>query len=454
MQLYSEKRDYVLYSSEERLLQNHWTSCRQSLLTIYRSNKRLDFELLKQAWSYVLDVHEALSYAFLKDKNGKWYCTRVIDKHALLSEKCMTHLDLSSIQDEALQSQLLLGMSQLWLKKVMRHEPPALYHVALVELGAEKQRIYLTYHHTIMDGFSLNFIFLPEFCRVYLQIASGQKPYLPPVPDSMRDFAKAFREYTTKPELWTRGLEHWVKITADELLRFTPDKTGTDIEFYKFDQKTISATKAKRIRQVAATCKVSPLAILVFALLKYFGEEQNKWEGYIELVVHGRNAIPTLNVKRTIGFFAATTLEHFAIKPNDPLHSNLQGINHVLIAMRQSASDFKAYQESPHCKDSSKKMIKSNIVINYRPVFAQAMPDLISPGTEPPNYSPFVSYYLDFQITEGSKVSISVDEAPQDGSWIVCFGYVKSWFSDQRVDEISAKIISIIDTVTLENVDI
>jgi len=375
--LYSQQKDYVLSPKEEIIYRLHWTNFRHSVSSRHYTKKRVDFTLLKQAWSYMLDVHHGLCSAYLQDENGKWYCTRVIDKNALLSEKCMTHLDLSAIKDKDLQSQLLLGIGQLWLKKIMRREPPAMYHVALVELG-ELQFIYLVFHHGILDGYSLSFVLLPELSRVYMQIASGQQPYLPPVPTSMRDFAKAFREYMSKPELWTRGLEYWTKITPDQFLCIPPDKSGTEIGFFKFAEKSISPTKVKQIKQVATTNKVSPLSIVIFALLQFFGVQQNKWEGFVELVTSGRNAIPTMDLKRTIGFIASTTLEYFSINSKAPLEVNLQGIHHVLNLMRKRDSESLAFMEGPH-GNNLKQMCKSNVVVNYMPSLSQLIPELFSP---------------------------------------------------------------------------
>jgi len=294
----------------------------------------------------------------------------------------------------------------------------------------------------------LSFVLLPALSRVYMQIASGQQPYLPPVPTSMRDFAKAFREYMSKPELWTRGLEYWTKITPDQFLCIPPDKSGTEIGFFKFAEKSISPTKVKQIKQVATTNKVSPLSIVIFALLQFFGVQQNKWEGFVELVTSGRNAIPTMDLKRTIGFIASTTLEYFSINSKAPLEVNLQGIHHVLNLMRKRDSESLAFMEGPH-GNNLKQMCKSNVVVNYMPSLSQLIPELFSPFFESGiNYSR--ARYLDFPITyEGPKWALYIFESPNDGSWLILFGHLNSWFSDQMVEETSTKFISQFDSVLL-----
>lgn len=90
-----------------------------------------------------------------------------------------------------------------------------LLRVTLARLDDEDHQLWVTLHHIIADGWSLN-ILLDEFARLYAARCQGQQASLAALPLGYADYAIWQRQWLAEGEA-ARQLEHWQHQLDDEL---------------------------------------------------------------------------------------------------------------------------------------------------------------------------------------------------------------------------------------------
>lgn len=83
----------------------------------------------------------------------------------------------------------------------------------LVRFPGDEHRLYLSLHHLIFDGVSVNRVILPELAALYDAFAAGLPSPLPDPPTQYADYSRWDRERTAQPR-FARRLEHWVRHLA------------------------------------------------------------------------------------------------------------------------------------------------------------------------------------------------------------------------------------------------
>ena len=123
-----------------------------------------------------------------------------------LSVTDLRHLPLAERESEAIR----LATEQA--KPFFDLTTLPLLRATLVHLGDEDHRLYMTFHHIILDG-TIYKVFLPELYAHYKAFSQGKPSSLPPLPIQYADFAIWQRE-KLQPDTLTEQLSYWKKQLA------------------------------------------------------------------------------------------------------------------------------------------------------------------------------------------------------------------------------------------------
>jgi amino acid adenylation domain-containing protein len=140
----------------------------------YTLPEPVDAARLHAAWSHVVQRHTVLRTCFVWDGEGG-----EPEQH-VISEVVVPWAEYDWIDVPAAERDERLG---LWLADDRRRgfnvaEPP-LIRVALFQLGDELYELVWTFHHALLDGYSMVSV-LREVFEVYEALKAGRTPQLPP----------------------------------------------------------------------------------------------------------------------------------------------------------------------------------------------------------------------------------------------------------------------------------
>ena len=137
-------------------------------------------QAFRQAWQFVIDRHTALRTSF--HWRGLAAPVQTVSAAAALpfEEADWRHLTLAE------QSEHLDSLLQADRRKPFDLEKPPLLRLVLVRTGDTCWRCLWTWHHLLLDGWSL-LISMREVLLVYRALAAGARPELPP-PPRYRDY--------------------------------------------------------------------------------------------------------------------------------------------------------------------------------------------------------------------------------------------------------------------------
>ena len=91
-----------------------------------------------------------------------------------------------------------------------------LLRALLVRLDDEDYRLYLTFHHIILDGAAAHRVFLPELATLYQAFSTGKSSPLPELSIQYGDFAY-WQRNKLPAEVWRRDVDFWRSRLSGEL---------------------------------------------------------------------------------------------------------------------------------------------------------------------------------------------------------------------------------------------
>lgn len=140
---------------------------------LYAVDGEVDTEAYRRAWQRVVDRHEILRV---------WIATRglaeplqVVQGSARLE---WTDLDWSGVPAEE-QSRRLEEYLRADRRRGFRYDRAPLFRLTLVRLGAASFKLVMSYHHLILDAWSL-FVLLRDSLEIYHSGREGREPQLRP----------------------------------------------------------------------------------------------------------------------------------------------------------------------------------------------------------------------------------------------------------------------------------
>jgi aspartate racemase len=155
-----------------------------------------------------------------------------------------------------------------------------LFRAKLVRLGDDKQRLYVTLHHLIFDGFSGYRVFLPELIALYEAFSRGEPSPLPEPPFQFGDYAVAQRERMQDTTL-EADMRYWRKQLSGPLPSLHLPVAGTAPAMQTFGgamhSVSLPLVLSERLRELcraeSVTLFMALLAAFKVLLYRYSGQE-------------------------------------------------------------------------------------------------------------------------------------------------------------------------------------
>lgn len=258
----------------------------QSILLELR--KEINYDTLNQVFILLLKQHDALRLNMRQDKslfyNNEHLKTKVI----------LQTVDFSDDKNSDINDLVIEKLEHLF---DLRHD--LLIWPCLIRKG-EKQYLYITAHHLIMDGVSLR-ILLEDLFSLIEQLMNGETVKLKEKTVSYQTFAKEYEQWAGQislDEWYLQQLEesngnNWMKIEGSK------ESNYTGIECRQFESE-ITKDFLSRANKPFHT---KPSELLFIALVRAVHEVVKVNDILIENEEHGRNLIENMNVNHTIGWF-------------------------------------------------------------------------------------------------------------------------------------------------------
>jgi amino acid adenylation domain-containing protein len=230
---------------------------------------RFDLHILEASFNEILRRHEAWRTSFSPDGDQLVHA----DVHVSLPLVDISGLPPTDREAEALriatrdaQAPIPIGAAPLFRAKVVR-------------VSEDEHRLYLTFHHIILDGISISRIFLPELSAIYASLEAGGTSSLPAPPVQYGDYA-IWREQHVKSSEVKQHLAYWLDQLSGELptLRLPEDRARPALTDYRgsTERFRIPASLAESLRQLSrrqgVTLYMTLLAAFNVLLFRYSGQ--------------------------------------------------------------------------------------------------------------------------------------------------------------------------------------
>ncbi|MFD3212676.1 non-ribosomal peptide synthetase, partial [Pseudomonas sp. LR_7] len=288
----------------------------------------LDEAALEASFQALVERHESLRTVFSE-----------IDGQAMQQVLTSQPLTLQRIDVEG------LGMAEVGARREHEAQQPfdlregPLLRVTLARLDDEEHQLWVTLHHIVADGWSLN-ILLDEFARLYTAHCQGQPASLAPLGLGYADYGNWQRQWLADGEA-ARQLEYWKAQLGDELPVLDlhsdqPRSAQRDKRAARLQVK-VPGKLSEALRNLAREQQAS----LFMVLLAGWQGLLHRYTGQTEIRVGVPNANrPRLETQGLVGFFINTQV----------LRAELNGrlpFDQLLAQVRSATLGAQAHQDLP-----------------------------------------------------------------------------------------------------------
>ena len=285
----------------------------------------IDVHALTKALKQIIKRHESLRTRFITVDGQP---VQVIDPPAdtfNLGFVDLTQLPLEQREAEALQ------LATLEAKQPFKLTYAPLLRATLMQLSDEEYRLFLTFHHIVMDGVSIYNVFLPELVALYEAFCNDKTLVFPELPLQYADFAVWQQEWFTG-EILESHLDYWKQQLADlPVLQLPLDRPRPAIPTFRGKRQRLSLSKEltealKALsRQEGVTLNMTLLAAFKTLLYRYSGQE----DIVLGTFSAGRNRPET---EKLIGFFINTLVLRTDLSGNPSFQDLLSRVREVTLA--------------------------------------------------------------------------------------------------------------------------
>ncbi|WP_068776272.1 non-ribosomal peptide synthetase [Paenibacillus sp. FJAT-26967] len=279
---------------------------------------RFDLAALKEAWTKIVEHHDALRMVFrLKaegvssrdggdDKDIRGSSSSLVKQINRAADGELFHLTIADFQGEVDPGeQISAAINELQASIDLENGP-------LVKLGvfrtSEGDHFAMVIHHLVIDGVSWRILF-EDLTTAYTQAIQNQRIELPAKTDSYLNWAQGLSEYAKGREM-KRENDYWSRldaVKAKPLPRFSSGQSlkNRDNRTYTFRLPKEETDQLLAGAHTAYGTEINDLLMtgLGMTVQQWTGEDQV----FICLEGHGREEIMReMNVSRTVGWFTST----------------------------------------------------------------------------------------------------------------------------------------------------
>jgi amino acid adenylation domain-containing protein len=302
--------------------------------TVYMKEP-IDVAGLERAQRELVRRHSVLRTGFMANHG---HPVQVIQDEA---EMAMAVADLESLTPLERESKSL-DLATSAARSPFDLAQPPLFRAMLVRMDATDYRLYLTFHHIIVDAYSVYSVFIPELWQLYESFRAGKTSPLSELDLQYVDYVRWQRERTERRAL-AKCRSYWRKQLADAPLVELPTmRPRPRVRSFRGAHHRFSFSKELRdglnalSRRAGATLFMTLLAGFKTLLWRYTQAD----EIIVGSVEAGRSR---LQFEQLLGYFLNTLV----------LRTNLAGnptFEQLLKRVRQTILDAHAHREMPFVK--------------------------------------------------------------------------------------------------------
>ncbi|MEG4440643.1 amino acid adenylation domain-containing protein [Microcoleus sp. AT9_B5] len=285
----------------------------------------IDVNSLSKALNEIIKRHESLRTGFITVDGQP---IQVIEPPAdtfNLAFVDLRQLPVSQREAEALR------LATIETKQPFDLTSAPLLRATLMQLSDEEYRLFLTFHHIVMDGLSIYNVFLPELAALYEAFCNDKTLVFPELSVQYADFAVWQRQSFTG-EILASHLDYWKQQLADlPVLQLPLDRPRPAIPTFRGRRQRFSLSKnlteaLKALsRQEGVTLYMTLLAAFKTLLYRYSGQE----DIVLGTFSAGRNRP---EIDKLIGFFINTLVLRTNLSGNPSFQDLLSRVREVTLA--------------------------------------------------------------------------------------------------------------------------
>ncbi|HEY9850992.1 MAG TPA: amino acid adenylation domain-containing protein [Leptolyngbyaceae cyanobacterium] len=285
----------------------------------------IDVNNLSKALNEIIKRHESLRTRFITVDGQPVQVIEPLSHPFNLQFVDLRQLPINQREAEALR------LATIEAKQPFDLTFSPLLRANLMQLSDEEYRLFLTFHHIVMDGVSIYNVFLPELAALYEAFCNDKVLELPELPVQYADFA-VWQQQWLKGENLETHLDYWKQQLANlPVLQLPLDRPRPPIPTFRGQRQPLSLSKKltealKALsRQEGVTLYMTLLAAFKTLLYRYSGQE----DIVVGTFSAGRNK-PELN--GLIGFFVNTLVLRTDLSGNLSFQELLSRIRNVTLA--------------------------------------------------------------------------------------------------------------------------
>ncbi|KAG1667307.1 hypothetical protein FOA52_005066 [Chlamydomonas sp. UWO 241] len=311
--LSSGQQQMLILSSQDA------TGCQYNSSTAYEVRGSLDVAVLQQALAAVIGRHEVLRSAFTRSTEGE------LRMEVLPAAAGVLPIVTSSLSDDDALSKWMHTALHM---RIDLHSPP-LGWVGVATLPGKRSVLLITFHHSVMDGWSQGLL-MRELLAAYKAVKAGGSPKLEPLPLTYADYAEwqakaATGESAQKQLAWWKaklaGAPEVLQLPTDRPRPAVWSRIGAHFEF-EVDEALVGSLKAFA-SSTGTTPFIALLAAFRVLLARTTGQDdfclgaayQNRPSGTEELIGYFINTLPLrTSVDRDVSFVDLAAAEQVTLR--------------------------------------------------------------------------------------------------------------------------------------------
>ncbi|MFK8329978.1 non-ribosomal peptide synthetase [Pseudomonas sp. BJa5] len=293
-----------------------------------RLRGELDPVALQGSFQALVERHESLRTVFT-EADGQ-----ALQRILPAAPFQLRHLDLSAVDSDEVRARRDEDAQQPF-----DLQAGPLLRVTLVRLDDEDHQLWVTLHHIIADGWSMN-ILIDEFSRLYAARCQGQLVELPALGPGYADHGVWQRQWLAEGEA-TRQLSYWKAQLGDEhpVLDLATDhpRSGQHHQAAARLSLRVPTSLGEALRHTAREHD----STLFMVLLAGFQSLLHRYTGQSDIRVGVPNANrPRLETQGLVGFFINTQVLRAQL-------DSRSSFNDLLARVRQTTLEAQAHQDLP-----------------------------------------------------------------------------------------------------------